>query len=207
MSLAFLAFLAFLLPATARGAVSHRGFVEVVGGTHTPLFGTRYRDLFGTGPVLGFRGGAFQQPDPGGHNAFALEFAFEATHPSDSVRDLPDQTYDFDEFRCLFGARWMYFVRPEMHFYLRAMGGVDVLAIGGTNTLAHKTVDASKSEAGIGAELSVGSSWRLGSINLGVELTVPWSMHEDDGTASRYHVNTSYDALSVDLMLTVSTRR
>jgi hypothetical protein len=202
-----LALACLALPGRAGAAVNHRGFLEVAAGGHVPLLGTRYRDMFGPGTVLGLRGGAYRPTQPGTRSTFAFEFGFEWVHLSDDVHDQPDQTYAFEEFRCLFGARWMYFVRPELHLYARAVGGVEVLTIGGTTTIAGVKAQTSGSNAGLAAQAAAGASWRLGDVNLGLELLVPWSEHQTDTMESHVDLNTSYEALSVDLLFTVSTRR
>jgi hypothetical protein len=203
----FLAVLSILslFPLPARAA--HRGFLELAAGAHTPLLGEQYRDMFGPGPIWGIRGGAFRAPMAGSRNALALEFAFEWVQLSDDVKDMPDQTYTFDEFRCMFGGRWMFFVHPSMHLYVRGLGGVEILSMGGTTRFGRASFNTSKSYAGLAIQGGVGASWRLWGVNVGAELTMPWSSHEDDGSQSKYHVDTAYDAFSVDLMLTVSTRR
>jgi hypothetical protein len=198
--------LVVLLGSGTASARSHHGFLEVAGGGHVPLLGQRYQEMFGPGTVLGLRGGAFHLSQPGARHAFALEFGFDWVRLSDDVRDRPDRSYDFDEYRCLFGGRYLFFARPELHFYARAVGGVEVLAEGGVNRIGKVRAEASGTNAGAAAELSLGSSWRLGSFNLGVELAVPWSEHRDDGLLGQ-GMSTGYQALSVDVLLTVSTRR
>jgi hypothetical protein len=194
-------------PAEAAASPLHVGYLELAGGAHAPVYGPHYRDFFGPGPRVGVRGGAFRPPAPGGRHALALEFAFEWDHLSDQVPDLRDQTYEFDEYRCMLGARWLYFAGPRLQLYGRLAGGVEVLATGGTARWGKRDFNVSESDAGFVAELGVGASWRLGGVNVGAELAVPWARHEDDGVVSRYDLDTAYDALSLDVLLTVSTRR
>jgi hypothetical protein len=194
--------------APAAQAHKHRGFFEVAAGAHTPLAGEQYQEMFGPSPAFTLRGGAYRPPPPGGRNAFALEFGFDWANMVDDVPDqVGVQTYSFDEFRCLFGGRWMHYLKPDLHLYLRAAGGIEVLSQSGTMMTFGKELNASDSYAGVAAQLGVGGSMTFGKVNVGLEISVPWSSHSDNGPSGRYELDTSYDALSVDFLLTLSTRR
>jgi hypothetical protein len=184
--------LALLAVATPAHADS---YVGLSGGLAVPLSDDQYTDAVDASPVLGARLGAYPK-------ALGGFFSFDwmiADVENDGALGLD---FDAHRFRLLVGPELHHPVSNTLGVTARAGIGLDIVRSTASGNLGPIAIDESETDLGLGFEFAGGVWFGFGGVQVGGEVSLPISMHDDDPNENDY----DFDYTSVDLQLMVGVR-
>jgi hypothetical protein len=180
-----------VVPASARAD----SYVGLVGGLAIPVSDDQYTDTVDTSPVLGARVGAYPH-ELGGF--FSFEWMI-ADVKNDGALGLD---FDAHRFRLIVGPELHHAVSNTLAVTARGGLGLDIARATASGNIGPIAVDESETDLGLGFEFAGGLWAHLGGLEVGGEVSLPISMHDDDANENDY----DFDYTSVDLQLLFGVR-
>lgn len=187
--LAALALLA--LPARAHAD----GFIELAGGIMIPAADNQWTDYVDSGPKLAVRAGAV------GAKAGAMLSLDWTPINADNTGFGNAVDISSHRFRMLVSVTTLIKAAPKLHISLRVGVGADISHVNVQTDLFGVHTENSDTDVGLALEGAGGLWFDVGSVQIGGELALPISYH-DDGSKSDVDLET-YTSLDIDLLFGV----
>jgi hypothetical protein len=190
--LALLALLASSAPAFADN------FVEIAGGVMIPAGDDQWTDYVESGPKLGVRVGGY-----GEQLGAVISADWTPVNTDNSGFSFPGFSVDTSahRFRLLGSLGIKKNLAAKMMGTLRFGGGLDIARVSVDTTVGGNTTTAADTDLGLALEPAAGLWFNIGSIQVGGEVALPISWHDDDDSGDVDLED--YMAVDVDLMFGV----
>jgi hypothetical protein len=186
---------AFAVLAIATPAAAD-SFVDLSGGISIPVGDDDWTELVESSPKLAVRVGAFPK-ELGGY----LQADWSPVNTNAQGWDLGglgNADISAHRFRVTGGVLFHHNVSNTLVVTGRGGIGADIAYVGVSGTVLGQSFDESETDAGLGFEFAGGVFFKLGNLEVGGELALPFAIHDDDNPEpAADFVYTSYD---IDLM-------
>jgi hypothetical protein len=184
--------LALLAVATPASADS---YVGLAAGVAVPVSDESYTDAVNNSPVLGLRVGS----SPGAIGGY---LSFEWTPIDAEADDTPGIDVSAHRFRILVGPEFQHPVSNTLAVTGRAGVGIDIAHASYTADTIIGRFESSETDMGLALEFGGGVWFRLGGLQVGGELSLPISIHDDDPDERDF----DYDYTAIDVQLLAGIR-